>query len=80
MKRKKSILNSHNLTISLFAGAVSIGEKAKMPLVQILCGIPWILCTGTCLEGREKCDTHGDGRILDHIQKENKRPGWCQLS
>lgn len=64
----------------MFAGAVSIGEKAKMSVVQILGRMPWILCTGTHLEGRGKPDTHGDGRILDHIQKGNKRPGWCQLS
>lgn len=42
--------------------------------------MPWIICTVTCLEEREKADTHGDGRILDHIQKGKKRPGWCQLS
>lgn len=35
-KEKKSILHSNNLSISMFAGAVSIGEKAKMPLIQKL--------------------------------------------
>lgn len=42
--------------------------------------MPWIICIGACLEGREKAEKCGDGRILDHIWKGKKRPGWCQLS
>lgn len=42
--------------------------------------MPWIICIGARLEGREKTDKCGDGRILDRIWKGKKRPGWCQLS
>lgn len=42
--------------------------------------MPWIICIGVHLEGRDKADKCGDGWILDHIWKGKKRPGWCQLS
>lgn len=30
-------------------------------------GMPWLICIVACLEGRDKGDKCGDGKILDHI-------------
>lgn len=43
-------------------------------------GMPWLICIVACLEGRDKGDKCGDGKILDHIWKGQNRPGWFQLS
>lgn len=42
--------------------------------------MPCIICIGARLEGRGKADKCGDGKMLDRIWKEKKRPGCCQLS